>query len=302
MTYNFQNGDILNSPDIIRDIDCSIPCNIIFYFASCCPTKVINYFPPTKSDFIEIIMILLSLTPYPTVFLFLCLAAYCRASRSIFLLALMFIENFIVIFLKMIIQEPRPNFLCNNEYGFPSNHSCFFTCIAFWFILEEFFITKNLQFKYKSILIIFYVIYPFILYSRYYLNYHSIGQIIGGVIIGIVISMMWFFFCIKYILSSENIFKEIMIKLNIENNMTHDLLYQSDEYILLDSLIKKQNELSDMKEKLKKLKNNIGSMDNIKEFEEKYRSILEKNNEGINEENMEKNYVDNKENLDEEKK
>ena len=178
----------------------------------------------------------------------------------------------------------------------------FFSCIAFWFILEECFITKNLQFKYKSILIIFYVIYPFILYSRYYLNYHSIGQIIGGVIIGIVISMMWFFFCIKYILSSENIFKEIMIRLNIENNMTYDLLYQSDEYILLDSLIKKQNELSDMKEKLKKLKNNIGSMDNIKEFEEKYRSILEKNNEGINEENMEKNYVDNKENLDEEKK
>ena len=74
MTYNFQNGDILNSPNIIRDIDCSIPCNIIFYFASCCPNKVINYFPPIKSDFIEIIMILLSLTPYRTVFLFLFLA------------------------------------------------------------------------------------------------------------------------------------------------------------------------------------------------------------------------------------
>ena len=58
MNINFQNGDILNSPIIIENLDCSIPCNILLYFCNSCPTKIINYFHPSKSDFFEIIMIL----------------------------------------------------------------------------------------------------------------------------------------------------------------------------------------------------------------------------------------------------
>ena len=290
MNINFQNGDILNSPIIIKNLDCSIPCNILLYFCSSCPTKIINYFNPSKSDFFEIIMILLSLTPYPVVFLFLCLTAYFRTSRSFFLLVLVFIENFFIFFFKMIFQQPRPNYLCNNEYGYPSNHASFFTCILFWFILEEFYIQKKLRFKYKNILIIFCIIYPFILYSRYYLNYHNIEQIIGGFIFGVFIAVIWFFFCIEYILVKDNIIKAIMIGLNIENNLTFDLLYQSDENILLDiyrSLIKKENELMEMKNKLKNMKKNLGVMDNIREFDEKFKNIMKKNNKIFNGEKYE---------------
>ena len=296
MSNIFQNDENLNSPIIIKDIDCSIPCNILFYFCSCCPTKIINFFPPTSSDFIEILMISLSLTPYPVVFLLLCLAAYFRTSRSILLLALVFIENFIVVFLKMIIQEPRPNYLCNYEYGFPSNHSCFFTCILFWFILEELYTPKILQFKYKSVLILFGIIYPFILYSRYYLNYHSIGQIFGGFIFGIFFAIVWFFFSIKYILVSENIIKTIMINLNIENNMTFDILFQSDGYILLDNfqnLIQKEAELRDMKNKLEKMNKNLNVMDNIKEFNDKFQDIIEDNDGKINNNIYDDNNIDN---------
>ena len=297
MNDEFQNNvDILNSPFIIKNIDCSIPCNIIFYFCSCCPTKIINYFSPSQSDFIEISMIALSLTPYPVVFLLLCLAAYLRTSRSLLLLALVFIENFIVVALKLIIQEPRPNYLCNYEYGFPSNHSCFFTCILFWFILEEFYTPKVLQIKYKSILIIFAIIYPFILYSRYYLHYHSIKQIIGGFIFGVFFAITWFYFCIKYILVTENFIKTIMIKLNIENNMTFDILYQSDGYILLDNfqnLIQKEAELREMKNKLEKVKRNLGVMNNINEFNDKFQDIIEDNDRNINNENnnLDKNNI-----------
>ena len=298
MTNNFENGDILKSPIINSNVDCSIPCNIILYFCSSCPTKIINYFPPSYSDLIEISMITLSLTPYPVVFLLLCLAAYFRTSRSVMLLALVFIENFFVFFLKMIIQEPRPNYVCNNEYGFPSNHSCFFTCILFWFILEEFFTPEMLRFKYKGILIIFGIIYPCILYSRYYLYYHSIGQILGGFIFGICFTIIWFFFCIKYVLVTENFIKTIMIKFNIENNLSFDVLYQSDGYILLDTLqnlIQKENELRDMKNKLMKMKNNMGIND-INELDDKFQNIMRDNNNAMREgNNNNNNNVENQE-------
>ena len=288
---------------ILKNIDCSIPCNIILYFASSCPTKSINFIPKSSSDFFEIIMILLSLTPYPIVFLLLCLAAYLRTSRSVFLLGLVFIENILVSFLKIIIQEPRPNYLCNNEYGFPSNHSCFFTCLLFWFILEEFYIQKNLQFKYKNIIFMIFVIYPFILYSRYYLNYHSIGQIIGGLIFGIIFTVIWFFFCIKYILGSDNFIKDIMIRLNVENNLTLDLLYQSDEYILLDNLqnlVKKESELRETKNNLEKMNTNFNAMDELKKMNKEFKKILENNKEQFNDENEEDKNINN--NIEEELK
>ena len=248
-------------------------------------------------------MILLSLTPYPIVFILLCLAAYLRTSRSVFLLGLVFIENILVSFLKIIIQEPRPNYLCNNEYGFPSNHSCFFTCLLFWFILEEFYIQKSLRFKYKNIIFMIFVIYPFILYSRYYLNYHSIGQIIGGLIFGIIFTVIWFFFCIKYILGNDNFIKDIMIRLNVENNLTLDLLYQSDEYILLDNLqnlVKKESELRETKNNLEKMNTNFNAMDELKKMNKEFKKILENNKEQFNDENKEDKNINN--NIEEELK
>ena len=83
-----------------------------------------------------------------------------------------------------------------------------------------------------------------------------------------------------------------MIGLNIENNMTLDVLYQSDGFILLDiyrKLIKKENELKDMKNKLEKMKKNLGFMDNIREYDEKFKNIMKGNNEKFNEEKYENN-------------
>ena len=289
---NYYSNEILNSPVINKNIDCSIPCNIFFYLMSCCPTKKLSYFPPSTNDIIEIFMILLSATPYPTVFLLLCLAAYFRTSRSTLLLIMVFIENFIVIALKNIFREPRPNYLCNEEFGYPSNHSCFFTCILFWFIAEEICTPEFYQFKYKSYLIPFALIYPFILYSRYYLNYHSFEQIIGGFILGIIIGVGWYLINIKYILCSDNILKQLMIKFNIENNLTNDILYQGDGYILLDeyqSLIQKENELIDMKHKLKKAAKNVKNFEGLDDLTHNYQDILTNEYNDINENQENKN-------------
>jgi membrane-associated phospholipid phosphatase len=295
MSNIYQNSDILNSPVILKDIDCSIPCNFLVYFSSSCPTRIINFSSPSGVDIFEIFMILLSLIPYPLVFILLILAGYFRTSRSIFILGLLFLENFIVVILKIIIQEPRPNYLCNNEYGFPSNHSCFCTCILFWFLLEEFYTPKILQIQYKILIIFFAMIYPLILYSRYYLNYHSINQILGGLILGIFISIGWFFFCIKYILNTDNIIKQIMIKIGIQNNLTFDILAKSDGYLLLDqyqNLIKTENELKEMKNKLNQMKNNMNILDELDKYQKSYEDFLKNNeNQIFNEEKVDNDEI-----------
>lgn len=276
---NIYSNDILNSPIINKNVDCSIPCNIFLYFMSCCPTKTINYFPPSTNDLMEMFMILLSLTPYPTVFLLLCLAAYFHTSRSVLILIMVFIENFTVICLKSLIAEPRPNYLCNAEYGYPSNHSCFFTCILFWFVAEELWTPEFYQFKYKSYLIPFGILYPFILYSRFYLYYHTFGQIFAGFILGIIIGLGWFLINTKYILSKDNILKQLMIKFKIENNLTNDSLYIDDGYILLDeyqTLIKKEDELKYMKQKIKNVSKNMKNFEGLDGLNDNLKEILSK--------------------------
>ena len=284
---NYYSNDLMNSPIINKNVDCSIPCNFFLYFMSSCPIKTINYFPPAPNDLMQMFMILLSLTPYPIVFLLLCLAGYLRTSRSVLILIMIFIENIIVIFLKSIIREPRPNYLCNSEYGYPSNHSTFFTCILFWFIAEEKWTPKKYQFKYRSYLIPFGIIYPFILYSRNYLYYHTFGQIFGGFILGIIFGIGWFLLNTKYILCTDNFLKQLMIKFCIENNLTKDILYQDDGYVLLDeynSLIKKENQLNDMKQKLKNVSKNIKSFEGLDGLNESFKEILKNdiNNNEIN--------------------
>ena len=97
-------NNILNSEIIIKNIDCSIPCNVFLYFCDSCPSKAINYFPPSKSDIIEILMILSSIIPYFIVLILLFLSIYIRTTRSVLLLILIIIENTLVIILKIIIQ------------------------------------------------------------------------------------------------------------------------------------------------------------------------------------------------------
>ena len=283
----------LNSEVIIEDIDCSIACNILLSLMSCCPTKELHYFPPSLGDLTELFMILLSATPFPTVFLLLCLAAYCRTSRSCLLLIMIFLEYFIVIALKEIIRDPRPNYLCNQEYGYPSGHSCFFSCLLFWFITEEICAPESYQFKYRLYLIPFGLIYPFLLYSRYYLNYHSLGQIIGGMVLGIFIGVGWYLLNVKYILSTDNILKQLLIKFNIENNMSSDMLYKDDGYMLLDeyqSSMQKENELVDVKYKLRNAPKNSNNNNEFIINADNMNSNYEiKNNDVYGEENSDEN-------------
>ena len=259
-------GEILNSTILDKNINCTIPCPILLKFMSSCPKREVNFFPPSLIDITEIIMVLLSCTPYPTCFLLLCLSFYFRTTRSILILLMVLGENFIVVSLKNIIREPRPNFLCNEEYGYPSNHSAFYTCILFWFIMDEILTPNHYQFKYKSYLIPFIFVYPFILYSRVYLRYHDANQIAGGFCLGLFIGIFWYLINIKFILPTDNIIRQLMVKFYVVNNLTDDTLFDEDNEGLIakyQELVKKESELKSIKNQLKRITKNIGLINNL---------------------------------------
>ena len=259
-------GEILNSTVLDKNINCSIPCPILLKFMSSCPRDEISFFPPSLIDIIDIIMVLLSCTPYPTVFLLLCLCFYFRTTRSVLIFLMVLGENFMVVSLKNIIREPRPNFLCNEEYGYPSNHAAFYTCILFWFIMDEIITPDHYQFKYKSYLIPFIFIYPFILYSRVYLKYHDSNQIAGGFCLGLIIGICWYLINIKFILPTDNIIRQLMVKFYVVNNLTDDTLFDEENEGLIakyQELVKKEAELKSIKNQLKKITKNINLINNL---------------------------------------
>jgi len=80
--------------------------------------------------------------------------------------------------MKGLLRDPRPNFICNQQFGNPSNHATFYSSLITmlcmeYVLLESKFRLSNIFLKFLLI-----IIYPFILYSRIYLNYHNIEQVI----------------------------------------------------------------------------------------------------------------------------
>ena len=251
-------------------IDCSIPCNFIFKTLSSCPTKIMDLKNLNSSDYYEIFMILLSSTAYPCCFFILLCGSYFKTTRLILIFIMQVLQNFLINILKDLIKDPIPNFKCNKEFGYPSNHSSFYTCLIIWFIIEEIFTERKKQFKYKILLVPLYIIYPFIVYSRYYLNYHSMKQVINGIIFGFLFSIFWYFFSVKYILKYDNPLKQIFNQLNVINTLTDDNISSfnftdnNDNNIKNKELIQKYKELLENKD-IEKIRNNLNKIaQNIK--------------------------------------
>ena len=294
------------------NIDCSIPCHFFIKQLSSCPTKPLDIFHPfnfTKSDFHELFMVLLSMTPYPCCFLILLISTYFKTTRSISVLMMVFIENFIVEILKNNLRDPRPNYKCNHQFGNPSNHTSFFTCIVFWFIIEEIFTPFKFQCKYKVYFYPLFIFYPFIIYSRYYLHYHSIEQIIYGFFLGIFVASFWYYLVTNIILKTNNPIKNFFINLKLKNTLTNDILINlninnldgetiENEELLqqYEEIIKKTKKLDKLKDDLHKITNNIKNMEFLKEQEkilkEKKNKFNNFNKNFNNEENKSANDLD----------
>lgn len=206
--------------------NCSIPCPSIVKNFDACPSKEIDVL--VIGDWYEIFLVFLSCTPYPVGFIIIISSLYYRTTRLVFISGMLVVGCLLISILKNILKEPRPNFECNHEYGNPSNHSFFYSCILLWFIMEWFVLEKKYRYNNYRVIGIFCILYPFLLYSRYHLFYHSIEQIVCGCLLGVVFSILCFLFFTKCILKNEwiaNIYK----KLGFKNNMSNDFIKQKKD-------------------------------------------------------------------------
>ncbi len=77
------------------EMDCSVPCFILFKILNSCPKhqlKIPEIFQLDKNQIFELCMVLLSTSPYFFCFMILILTALKRTTRCIFILMMIFIQ------------------------------------------------------------------------------------------------------------------------------------------------------------------------------------------------------------------
>lgn len=271
----------IDMSNVIHDINCNIPCNFILKAFNSCPINdSIQIF--LSSDFLfhfttrkdslnviaDIFYILLSTSPYIFSFILLLNTIYYKTLRSFLLMMMFFFQNFVVEILKNNLKDPRPNYLCSKQFGNPSNHAVFFSSLIIWNILEYFYIKSKYN-KNSLMKILLFSMYPFIMYSRIYLKYHTLEQILSGIFTGIIFGLLYFMFFIKFVFKSPTSLGRILGKLNLKNNMTDVDLYTLNFNSNTDfgngkmaANVKRMEELSKKKQELKNLKNVVSGFKN----------------------------------------
>lgn len=273
-------------------LDCSVPCHPIVKILNSCPNKPINLSNPSSGDIHEIIMVFLSMSPYFISFGTLLVTTYFRTTRSIFILMMVFLQNFLTEVMKNNLKDLNPNHKCSQQYANPSNHASFLTSLLLWFFMDEINTPKKYEFKSKKYAFIFIFFYPFIIYSRVYLYYHSWEQIINGALLGGFVGVGWYFAATKLILPNENPIRRILVNFNIVNTMSDVLIgygVSKGDYELsmaIKELIKKNEQLTKLKKDLRNLTKNINAMDFIKNGQNNLQEMLK--GSGMNVEDLKK--------------
>jgi membrane-associated phospholipid phosphatase len=119
-----------------------------------------------------------------------------KTSRGFFVITNLAIQQIVCLLLKKYFQQARPVGACSSSFGFPSSHSGFTASMTTWLILEAVVFHEKVPFKTSK----FYAMMrngwiafaPIIPVSRYFLNYHSIEQIVSGFIVGFLCTIIYF--------------------------------------------------------------------------------------------------------------
>jgi len=151
---------------------------------------------------LELIWFLASFLP---LFVYLAILIYSIAkknTRGCYILFNVFIQQIICAFMKLYVAQARPKGACSSSFGFPSGHSGFASAMATWFILEIIFFSQNAAFKqgkfYSYSRNIFIILAPLIPISRYFLNYHTVEQIVCGLLTGVFSTVFFFGICFGF--------------------------------------------------------------------------------------------------------
>eukprot|EP01132_Coremiostelium_polycephalum_P011220 gene11220-13745_t len=175
---------------------------------------------PRDSDGVTAGMVIMAIYSYVPVVVFLVLFGWYIWRRSIVPLVVLISLGICLLLneaiLKNIIKQKRPIESCACSYGMPSGHSLISTFLLFWIIFEFLYdplvlnskLSKKQRYVYIGIAIVCFSVVP---YSRVYLKYHTVEQIIVGSCLGFVISILVFLF-LRLFLMHKFPKKEIKIR------------------------------------------------------------------------------------------
>ena len=174
----------------------------------CVASIWISLFPCyTHVTFGSVIMIIYSLLPTLLPVVILGVLIWKRNTSSV--LSLLFLGIIMLVceaFLKSVIRQARPTGSCDCSHGMPSSHSATSYGFLVWIYLELGFPLAGLdtishargwdnpqyrRLTYLAIATICFVPVPF---SRVYFRYHSVSQVLVGILVGTVLALGWFGF------------------------------------------------------------------------------------------------------------
>jgi len=119
-----------------------------------------------------------------------------RTSRGFLVIINLLIHQVSCALLKRYFAQPRPDGACSNSFGYPSGHSGWTAALATWLILESFLLQRKASFKFSKSYSLFrnsfIFVAPLIPISRLFLNYHSVEQILTGLLNGFTGSIIYF--------------------------------------------------------------------------------------------------------------
>ncbi|XP_065164373.1 dolichyldiphosphatase 1-like isoform X2 [Atheta coriaria] len=154
-----------------------------------------------KGDTVGKLLALISLAPFGIGAGFVTLILFRRDLHTITFFLGTLVSEGLNYFLKHTIQEPRPMTRSSeyNEYGMPSSHAqfvWFFATYVIYFVfirlhhLNNNTIIENVS---KFLIISSSVLMAVIVcFSRIYLQYHTVSQVIFGSVVGMMFATFWF--------------------------------------------------------------------------------------------------------------
>lgn len=146
----------------------------------------------TEGDIIGKILALITLSPIFFIVSYTTLILVNRQSQTICLLLGQLLNELINYILKQYIKQERPGDL-GTGYGMPSSHSQFSCFLMVYGIMHVIHFDLSDSRVYKTLVILMLIFQGVLVpYSRIYLGYHDIQQVVVGFGLGGIVGLIWF--------------------------------------------------------------------------------------------------------------
>jgi dolichyldiphosphatase len=177
-----------------------------------------------ETSLLEFISVLASAGCYFAFALVVLLSIKSKSFRGFCLVLLLFAQYLVSEVLKRTIRIARPLGACSKSYGAPSAHCSFIMSVAAWLVLETYFLHEKSKFRsdrhYHKLRVFAWISLPLVAIGRIYLEYHTIGQVLGGCLVGISVAGLLFYVMHEYHIKHhhKSAFWRLWDKIDFHNN------------------------------------------------------------------------------------